>query len=270
MAKEPLVEAGSKLNIIDTFVLAGVVTILAIRGYLMLTGYPQIGNETLHIAHVLWGGLLMTVALFILLLKDKPNKLLAALLGGIGFGFFIDEIGKFITQDNDYFYKPSVALIYIAFLLIWFLCRLLIVRSEKTPFLSPAEWPRRHSSRVLIIMWAIAQLMLGFALALAILFFGLDSLSKAVEIARLGVIIGFIYACWLGVGLYRYSEGKLLAAAHELRAATLFGIVALYPFLYFEYPFEATIGIILTIIVAIGLSEISFVRLIKKLLLKSS
>jgi hypothetical protein len=24
-----------------------------------VTGYPQIGNSTLHIAHVLWGGLLL-------------------------------------------------------------------------------------------------------------------------------------------------------------------------------------------------------------------
>ncbi|MEL7643548.1 MAG: hypothetical protein AAGU25_05525, partial [bacterium] len=29
------------------------------RAFLYLTGYPQIGNDELHISHILWGGLLM-------------------------------------------------------------------------------------------------------------------------------------------------------------------------------------------------------------------
>ncbi len=32
------------------------------RLFLELTGYPQIGNSELHIAHVLWGGLLLFIA----------------------------------------------------------------------------------------------------------------------------------------------------------------------------------------------------------------
>src|SRR5438874_1979047 len=61
------------------------VTVLAIRFYLHLTGYPQIGGGGLHIAHMLWGGALMVAALVVGLgfLGRRPQRV-ASLLGGIG------------------------------------------------------------------------------------------------------------------------------------------------------------------------------------------
>jgi hypothetical protein len=40
-----------------TSLVAFAVTVIATRVCLELTGYPQIGNDVLHIAHALWGGL---------------------------------------------------------------------------------------------------------------------------------------------------------------------------------------------------------------------
>jgi hypothetical protein len=85
-----------------------------------MTGYPQVGGGGLHIAHVLIGGVFMLVAMILLLaFLNRSPKYLAAMLGGFGFGAFIDELGKFITSDNNYFFQPTVGLIYITFILLY-------------------------------------------------------------------------------------------------------------------------------------------------------
>lgn len=117
----------------EIFLVSAVFAVLAIRFFLRITGYPQIGNSELHIAHMLWGGLLMLVSIVILLFfLTKRAMYLASLVGGLGFGTFIDEIGKFVTQDNDYFYEPSVALMYIVFILIFIVVNAMETRWHRT------------------------------------------------------------------------------------------------------------------------------------------
>ena len=89
------------------------------RLFLELTGYPQLGNQTLHIAHVLWGGLLLFVsALLMLIYANRWVYRVGAILAGLGVGLFMDEVGKFITQTNDYFFPPAASIIYAFFLLV--------------------------------------------------------------------------------------------------------------------------------------------------------
>jgi hypothetical protein len=93
-------------------------SVILIRLFLELTGYPQVGNSELHIAHVLWGGLLLFVAsLLPLVFANRWVYKVGALLAGVGVGLFIDEVGKFITQSNNYFYPAAAPIIYAFFLL---------------------------------------------------------------------------------------------------------------------------------------------------------
>ena len=111
-------------------------SVLSIRFFLALTGYPSICPGNLHIAHVLLGGVLMMISLVISLgFINKFAYYLVAILGGFGFGAFIDELGKFITGDNDYFYRPTVALIYVIFILLY----LVIENFVNKPRLSEQE-----------------------------------------------------------------------------------------------------------------------------------
>ena len=120
-------DAGANLQIL---LVSAVVAVLVTRTYLGLTGYPRMGGGSLHIAHLLFGGLLMLAGLVVLVaLIGKRARRLASIVGGLGFGLFIDELGKFITADNDYFFQPTIALIYVVFVVLFLAFRAIERRS---------------------------------------------------------------------------------------------------------------------------------------------
>src|SRR3989449_1788180 len=107
-------------KLLESFLVSAVAAFLGVRFFLGVTGYPRLGGGGLHIAHMLWGGTLM-VAAVLLLLSNLGQRIrrAAAVVAGLGFGLFIDELGKFITSDNNYFYRPAIALIYVVFVLLF-------------------------------------------------------------------------------------------------------------------------------------------------------
>lgn len=115
----------------EIFLFVAIATVLVTRGLLAAAGYPKVGTGELHIAHVLWGGLLLGVAVVILLIgMGTQTRTWAAFVAGIGFGLFIDELGKFLTKDMNYFYTPTVAIMNVVFVAAYLLARLLTLRRK--------------------------------------------------------------------------------------------------------------------------------------------
>ena len=111
-------------ELLELFLVSAVFSLLTTRFILSLASYPSLGGRHFHIAHVLDGGILMAVALVLLMaFLGSQVQRLAAVIGGVGFGLFIDELGKFITRDNNYFYQPTIGLIYIVFVILFLVFR---------------------------------------------------------------------------------------------------------------------------------------------------
>jgi hypothetical protein len=115
---------------LDIFLVCAVAAVLGNRTFLIITGYPQLGNGTLHISHAIWGALMMAIAIVIAIAFLPPfTRTFVAFLGGAGFGWFIDELGKFITRDVNYFFQPTIALIYIVFIAMYLVFRTIAARA---------------------------------------------------------------------------------------------------------------------------------------------
>lgn len=115
--RSPVRREGAETYLILTLLSFGASVALT-RLFLELAGYPQLGGSTLHIAHVLWGGLLLFLAALLpLVYANRWVYTVGSVLAGLGVGLFIDEVGKFITQTNDYFYPAAAPIVYAFFLL---------------------------------------------------------------------------------------------------------------------------------------------------------
>src|SRR5205807_3749576 len=84
---------------LETFLVSGIAAILLLRFYLYVTGFPQVGGKGLHVAHTLWGGVLMLLALSIVFNDlDRDGYRLGSLLRAPALGLFTDELANFITR----------------------------------------------------------------------------------------------------------------------------------------------------------------------------
>jgi hypothetical protein len=178
--RHSVIRAGAERYLL-VLIVAFVVSVVGIRWFLQATGYPQVGGGELHVAHMLWGGLLLIGAAILMLVVSAEWALtLSALAAGAGTGLFIDEVGKFITASNDYFYPLAAPLIYGALLVIVLVFVLIRHRPGGEPSIerpdSVGRWeaahlPRGRYHRLLV---GVLALIGGVWLASLVLYLSLD------------------------------------------------------------------------------------------------
>jgi len=251
-----------------------VAAILAIRGYLALTGYPRILAGHTHIAHMLWGGLLMLVALLLLLVYwNPPMRRFSAFVGGIGFGTFIDELGKFITSDNDYFYEPAVALLYVIFILAFLLARSLLgtrpmsrhereinrelrrhlperetfVSARLAGYFRVRRWLRELYRGIVLNKWFRAALAIGFVImglsglvAVTRNVMGGWPVITSIPLYELIAALASFGCIWIGTWRLRASR---LSAYVWFKRSVLVNIYVTQVFMFYDSQFSALLGL---------------------------
>lgn len=111
-------------DLILILMVSALITLLGTRLFLVLAGWPTISFGVWHIAHVNWGGLLMIVGtIMILAVHGEKIRRTAAVISGAGWGLFIDEVGKYLTKNNDYWFQPAIIFIYISFIILYLVYR---------------------------------------------------------------------------------------------------------------------------------------------------
>jgi hypothetical protein len=240
-------------------IVAFIVAVVGTRWYLQATGYPQVGGGELHIAHMLWGGLLLVVgALLVLVVAAGWALTASAILAGAGTGLFIDEVGKFITASNDYFYPLAAPLIYgllLALVLLFVVVRRrpggspAVTRPGRLARWEEAHLPRRRYRRLLVAV----LVLVGAAWVVSMLVFVAvdpatlhdliervvnvpgdrverpsDPLFYGLEAVILGAAGTLLLAAGIALGLGRERAGTALAVVGLVVALTAGAIVSLY------------------------------------------
>jgi len=103
---------------LDTFLVCAATGVVVNRAILIVLGYPQIGSRKpggIHISHSIYGGFSMMIAVTIAIAFLAPaTRWFVAIVGGFGFGWYVDELGKYVSNAG-YLFKPALALIYVVF-----------------------------------------------------------------------------------------------------------------------------------------------------------
>lgn len=251
---------GQAPRLIEYFLVSAISAFLATRLFLGLTGFPQIGGNGLHIAHMLWGGLLMLVSILTSLISPLgKNRVFVAISGGVGFGLFIDELGKFLTSDNNYFFQPTIAIVYIIFIFLFLLARHLSQNNQEGQD-SIFNWIKnrkfyliynkiiRHKivSR-LILAYFILKTIFYFVIVLPLL------LRPGLLIKNLQIFITFITLGIIGLfvlnGVFLYLRKQKIKSYRSFMTANLIGIFIFLVFQFANQQFFALIDLIISLVI---------------------
>jgi hypothetical protein len=256
-----------------TVLIWSVTSLLSTRLFLKVMNYPEIGKGVWHISHALTGGLIMLMGMLtILIFKGKNVNKTSAAVFGVGLGWFVDETGKYLTRDYNYFFRPTIMIVYVFFILMFLLYIFIRKKSVGLRYLGVGKgqkWLRKLVSKKQL-MWGLWLYSVYFSLekiwetgnilaspkrlAMILDFYSSYSIDGKTDIYLISFkILSEVMAAILFLAGARYFWSK-----KRLRGIKLFqyGLyVNIFLVTVFKFYFEQ-FGAILDLLFGIGLLEI--------------
>lgn len=246
-------------DLVLNFWVWAVVAILVTRLFLtvMTDGFKLTFGDW-HIAHVLYGGLFMLSSMMVFI--SRGNRLVASALGGIGWGLFIDEIGKYLSQDNDYWFQPAVIFIYVSMVLIFLYYRLVDIRERKNGGKEwLINWERLYFGMIRTTYGKIFnKRWTKIVLLVYSIYFGIDSLidwllvldvNRSVHMKLLKLSVDLLVSVMLYLGWWQYLHRKRSKGLRWFRWALLVNIFLGAVFRFYFEQFSAVFALFLTVTV---------------------
>lgn len=243
---------------------------LGTRLYLRMMDYPIIGRGRWHIGHVIWGGLAMTTSMILILVFEnkKINKLAAGMFG-VGLGWFVDEIGKFLSRDNNYFFQPAIIFMYLFFVLLFLLYRFLENRDDdrdEDNGVAEIVWQKfkhfgyRHIFRrkvTLIILTIIAGIYtLSNISDLWYILANFKNDSLGINTLSLKAMSDVLVSIFFGWGLVGVIQKKYLDGIKRFQVGLMIYIFLTSIFKFYFEQFGAVFGLATSVVIYYGLGRL--------------
>jgi hypothetical protein len=203
--------------------------------------------------------MLVSVVLLLSYLSERVMWV-SAMLSGIGFGLFIDELGKFITADNNYFFKPALAIIYLIFVVLLIIFRRIgqnqlnerelkkLNKLDKIKLAVNKIFASRGSQILLRIYFILQALFAILSIALFIILELSQTQhvtspipSSDIPLVGVGVVATVLMSIFTVLGVSRLPLSRELGYKWFLRA-TLINLLILQPIAFYTQQIGATLG----------------------------
>jgi len=261
-------------ELVLTVMIWAILGLLGTRLYLELTGYPKITKGDWHIAHAFIGGLIMTGGMMIdLVLAGRKIKRLAAGVFGVGLGLFIDEVGKYLSKDNDYFFEPAIIVIYVFFVILFLIYKYLEKREKKNKTDGWIEmdwgWETKLWRRIRkmayqkifrrkIVIYSLLLIAIGYVIGGigdAIYLWGTFKNDQDINIFTLKSLTDLTVGVMFGIGIYMVWKKKQRRGINFFRYGILVYIFLSSVFKFYFEQFSGVIGVALSIAIYYGLER---------------
>ena len=270
-----LVKRKNASELVLTVMIWAILGLLGTRLYLEIMGYPQIAKGDWHIAHALAGGLVMTIGMMMnLIFSGEIVKKTAAGVFGLGLGLFIDEIGKYLSKDNNYFFQPAIMLIYIFFIILFLIYKYLEKRELYKGAVGERETHWRWENRmwnwirkvtyqkvfrrkiVIYALLVVAVWHVVGGIGDAVYLFGIVKNDNDITMLSLKSFAEFLVALMLGIGIYMVSRKKQKRGLKFFRYGLLMNVFLASVFKFYFEQLSAIVGVGFSVAIYYGLERL--------------